>query len=370
MQQLLDLLRGRAQSPLEDGHASALLDIAEQEDILPWTAERFRVLNVQVSPGRKQRLDAIRRDAAISTLVWTHTLKATLSGFRLADLPVISLKGPCYAARLYGDAALRTCFDLDLLVRPSDLARAQDVMSGIGFVRQGYADDYHQRWLRNATIVELHHNLENPHAFRIDMDALWARSRVSQFDGEPIQLLGPSDELLYLCLHALRHRFERLRLILDLALAFRRVPLPSGCLRGWDDLVFDNTVVLGWLIAIHLEPGIPTPHGLRVRPRDRKRLELLADRIWNELMLKRASVLDWRAQHRCFLEVENPGASRTLRRWRHLRILATRQIDLDVVFAERFHLRRNWQVRLLRPVRLLIKAFCQAKISATKSYSP
>ena len=40
-----------------------------------------------------------------------------------------------------------------------------------------------------------------------------------------------------------------------------------------------------------------------------------------------------------------------------LRILLTRLIDEDFVFARRFNLNRNWQVRLLRPIRLLVKSF-------------
>ncbi len=356
MQPLLDLLRGQLQDPLDDDQWSALLEVAEREDILPWTAECLRLHNPHSAPGQKQRLDVIRREAHIATLVWTQTLRSTLAAFRQADLPAISLKGPCLAERLYGHSALRPCFDLDLLVRPSDLARARGVLSDIGFEPYGSADDYHSRWLRHATILELHQDLENPHAFLIDMDALWERSHMSLFQGEPIQLLGPSDELLYLCLHAVRHRFERLRLVLDLAFAFRRIPLPPGRVPGWDDPVFNNTLALGSLMAARLDSGIPMPQGLRMRPRDRKRLELLADRIWHELMLQPAPVLDWSSQHRFFLEVENPGARRMLRRWRHLRILATRLIDVDFAFAERLRLHRNWQVRLLRPLRLLIKA--------------
>ncbi len=362
MQLLLDLLGARLQDPLDDRQWSALLDMAEREDVLPWTAERLRLGYTHSTSGQAQRLDSIRRESHIATLVWTQTLKSTLSAFRQADLQVISLKGPCLAERLYGDAALRPCFDLDLLVRPSNFVRAQAVLNDIGFVPLGHADDYHCRWLRHATILELHENLENPRAFKIDMDALWGRSHMSLFQGQPIQLLGPSDELRYLCLHAVRHRFERLRLILDLAFAFRRLSLPPGPVPGWDDPIFDNTVALGSLMAVHLDSGIPLPQGLRLGPRDRKRLEHVASRVWSNLMQEPAPVLDWSAQHRFFLEVENPGRRRVLRRGRHLRILATRLIDVDFAFAERLRLHRNWQVRLLRPLRLLIKAIPSPKM--------
>ncbi len=355
MQSLLDLLRGRLQQPLDDTEFATLLDLAEQEDILPWAADRLHRLNGLCTAEQAQRLNAILRDAEVSTFVWTESLKRILGAFHGADLPMISLKGPSLAERLYGNAALRTRYDLDFLVRESDLARAEQLLKELGFVPHGDADDYHRRWLRQAIIVELHHQLENPHAFRVGMDAVWARARLAEFQGVPIRLLDPADELMYLCLHAVRHRFERLNLLLDLSFAFRVLSLPSVVLSGWEAPVFSNALVLGWLMAAHLDSTIPPLQPTRTGAGNRRRLEALANGLWDERMNEPANLLDWSAQHRFYLEVESPGWGRVQRRWRHSRILLTRVIDADFAFAGRFHLHRNWQVRLLRPVRLLLK---------------
>lgn len=355
MQSLLDLLRGRLLQPLDGAEFATLLELAEQEDTQPWAAERLLRFDGLCSPEQTQRLHAILREAEVSTFVWTESLKRILAAFDRADLPMISLKGPSLAERLYVNAALRTRYDLDFLVREPDLGRAEQILQGMGFVPHGAADDYHRRWLRQAIIVELHHQLENPHAFRVGMDAVWGRARLAQFQGVPIRLLDPADELMYLCLHAVRHRFERLNLLLDLTLAFRILPIPSTVLNGWDAPVFSNAVVLGWLMAAHLNPTIPALQPIGVDSRNRRRLEVLANRLWDERTNAPAELLDWNAQHRFYLEVENPRWSRLVRRWSHLRILLTRLIDADFAFAARFHLHRNWQVRLLRPVRLLLK---------------
>jgi len=103
-----------------------------------------------------------------------------------------------------------------------------------------------------------------------------------------------------------------------------------------------------------IAPEIPIPQAMRASPADCSRLKRLADRLWQELLLAPPKTLDWAAQHRFYLELENPGRSRFLRRWRHRRILLTRLIDADFAFAGRFNLHRNWQVRLLRPIRLLM----------------
>jgi hypothetical protein len=355
MQSLLDLARGSLlQRALDEPEFAALLQAAEEENILLWAADRLRLLDAGFTAGRRQRLEEIHRNAEFAAFAWTQSLKGILAAFHGAGLRVIALKGPCLAERLYGNAALRTCHDLDLLVRGSDLAHAERLLTELGFQPNGLRDDYHRPWSRQALNLELHHNVENPRAFEFDLDAAWSRATPAEFHGAAVYLFAPSDELLYLCLHSVRHRFERLSLILDLALAFRRLT-PASAVPEWSEPVFDNIVALGWMMAVRLDSGTPTPKTMRVSPRDRKRLERLADRLWQELMRAQPPTLDWATQHRFYLEIETPGWDRFARRWRHQRILATRLIDDDFVFAQRFNLHRSWQVWLLRPVRLLLK---------------
>ena len=354
MRSLLELLRGRhPQGRLDDAEWAAVLKVAEEENVLPFAAERLRALDDECTQAHIERLDEIHRKARLSNFVWTESLKSILMAFHHAGLPVIALKGPCLAERLYSDATLRTCYDLDLLVRQSDLARAEQLLIDLGFSPNSHGDDYHRPWSRNALNLELHHNVENPLAFGFDLDTAWARARCAQFHLAPVWLLAPADELLYLCLHAVRHRFDRLSLILDLTLAFRGL---ANELAGLPELPmpgFENVLALGWMMAARLDLKIQEPGWIHLG--DHRRLEELADRLWQEHMVEQSKTLDWAAQHRFYLELEPPGWRRILRRWRHIRILLTRVIDADIAFAERFHLHRSWQVRLLRPIRLLTK---------------
>jgi len=373
MQSLLDLLRGRPQNSLfAEPEFAEVIHAAEEESVQPWVAQRLRVIDGETTPNQRKRLDEIRRHGQLSAFFWTETLKSTLGAFHRAQLSAIALKGPCLAERLYGDASLRPCYDLDLLVRFTDWTRAVQLLTELGFSPNSHADDYHQAWGRKGINLELHHNVENPFAFEFDVEAAWTRAQLARFHDVPVWLLAPADELEYLCLHAVRHRFERLSLMLDLALAFRRLPFRTAGEPNWGSPVFGNILALGAMMAARLNPevdpkvppGIGSEIGLeipgrqstRIPARDRNRLETLADRLWDELMLAPPPALDWAAQHRFYLELETPGWSRFRRRWRHGRILLTRLIDDDFVFAGRFHLHRNWQVRLLRPIRLLMKA--------------
>ena len=356
MESLLELLRGRlSKRTFDDSDFTNLLEVAEQENLLLWAAEKLRRLDAEFTPSQQKRLKEIEREAQLSSFVYTETLKSTLIAFDRAGLPVIALKGPCLAERFYGDAALRTCYDLDLLVRRSDFDRTEQLLTDLGFAPNGRADDYHRPWSRKSINLELHFNVENPHAFDFDIDAAWKRAERSQFHGAPVWLMAPPDELLYLCIHGVRHRFERLCLMLDLALAFRRLPDAANA-PSWGNAVFDHIFELGWIMAARLDPELRAPQAMRISASDRSRMEKLADQLWQELMLAQPATLDWEAQHRFYLEVESPGWNRLHRRWKHRRILLTRLIDDDFDFAGRFHLHRNWQVRLLRPVRLLMKS--------------
>lgn len=357
MEGLLGLLRGEAN--LRDLGAAdwmAVLDLAAEENVLPWTAACLGPLVSASMPEVQKRLQEIDRNARISAFLWTSTLKSTLAEFDGPKIPVISLKGPWLAQRLYGDTSLRSCVDLDLLVRRDDVAGAEEVLSKIGFVAAGWRDDYQRPWRREGLTVELHHDVENPLAFDFDVEAAWDRAQRAQFEGVPAWLLAPTDELLFLCLHGVRHRFERLSHILDLTFAFQQFPPPAGKQERRSVPGSDNILALGWMMAARLDPPVVSLNDGYDRIPNRQRLEELADHVWQERLQRPAPVLDWRAKHRFYLAVETSGGKRLLARVRHLRILLTRLIDADFAFAARFHLRRRWQVWLLRPVRILVRS--------------
>lgn len=331
----------------------ALLQAASEENVLPLVAHCLLASHIDLTQQLLDQLTDIQRKAHFSAFVFTETLKNVLAAFHRAQLPVIPLKGPALAERLYGDPALRAYGDLDLLVRSCDLAQAEALLTGLGFHPGSEADGYHRLWLRNSVHLELHHNVDHPLAFDYDIHRAWRSAIQSQFAGIPIQILAPADELVYLCLHAVRHRFDRLCLLVDLGLAFRSLPLPQPTQSM--PAVLRNTLALGWLMAAKLDPDLPAIDPALAAPTEWSRLGGLADQLWQEHLSAPAEKLDWSAQHRFLLEVESPGRHRLIRRWRLLRILATRVIDADLEFAARFHLHRRWQAYLLRPIRLLAK---------------
>jgi hypothetical protein len=73
------------------------------------------------------------RSLTIKMLFITGEMLRVTAEFHSAGIPVAVLKGPVIAQIAYGDPALREFTDLDLLVRPSDLARALPVFERLGY---------------------------------------------------------------------------------------------------------------------------------------------------------------------------------------------------------------------------------------------
>jgi hypothetical protein len=343
MQGLLAILRDDAAA---HDDLDAALTLAEEEHVLPWTLARLKAQAATLPPEVAQCVAEAERSAAIAAFYWSSELKGLLRAFAEAAIAVIGLKGPCLAERIYGGAGLRSSRDLDLLVRAVDVARANALLEQQGFTPVAHPDDYHQPWRRGSTVVELHRNVENPLAFDFDIEGAWARAEASAFQGLPILRLAAADELLFLCLHGVRHRFDRMSLVLDLTLAFAHLdgtqPRPANA--DWAKLLY-----LGRTMARRLDAQIAP------MPETDTHLDALADRLWERLTTQPAEPMDWAAAHAFYLEIERPGAARMRRRIRHWRILATRVIEPDYVFAARLGLRRRWQAALLRPLRLLLR---------------
>jgi hypothetical protein len=134
--------------------------------------------------------------------------------------PVIPLKGPQLAVRLYGDPGARQVADLDFLMGPEHLPAADRVLAQRGFSRetapiarlQRCRDICYSRPLKGAgeLCVDLHLRLR-PYGRG---DVLVARLWQEGMTGENL--------LLYLCLNLMVHRWARLQPLLDIVALLRR----------------------------------------------------------------------------------------------------------------------------------------------------
>ena len=216
---LISCLRGQPFTVLQDLGWQVLLELAEAHGVLLLLDQAFRERHVQTpdffATAVRKHLDVVARFAA--------ELEELLMQLAKEGIEVLPLKGPVLAEALYGNVTMRSCDDLDLLVRREDFPRAGQLLLDLGFAARTAGDDYHRKFLREGVLVELHYGVASPRSFPFDLDGVWDRARSEQFRDQPMRVMSDGDLVLFLCLHGLKHGFSRLIWISDLARALESV---------------------------------------------------------------------------------------------------------------------------------------------------
>jgi len=210
-----------------------LLALADAHGVSPLVARNLESLGWPcVPPSAREALEARRRINAARALRLGRALARALDELGAAAVPVIPLKGPALAEALFGDAALREFSDVDILVPRASVARACAALAAAGYARDAREEPVapgEVDWLLEGNIeygfispdppgclVELHWDIAwrwcpGPDA----LADLWADARPRAFRGREAQAVGPEWDLLYLAVHAARHRWGRLKWLVD-----------------------------------------------------------------------------------------------------------------------------------------------------------
>jgi len=174
----------------------------------------------------RRHLDRRRDDGTRRALALTRALLDGLDAFARAGIPVLALKGPALAQRLHGDVGVRDYDDLDLLVRPRDVAGARATLAELGYVQQDQLPVHWERDVarrlyvllyrhpRTQVEIDLHWRWD-PHVR--DGEDVWSGARRIACGGREIPTPGDEALLVYLCVHGARHAWSRLAWIRDVA---------------------------------------------------------------------------------------------------------------------------------------------------------
>jgi hypothetical protein len=187
-----------------DGLAHRALAPLSPEDVDPWLRAALR--------RRAQRLGA-------ATLAQGLALAEILDTMHRAGLAVTVMRGLRSAELIYADSACRPFEDHDLLLAPEDAAAAGALLRRLGFEEP--APGLHRR---GGVIVDLHSDpfgaARRPSRaalLRLPVWALFERARPGWVAGSPALVLSLEDELLLLAVHVVKHSFDRLIRVADLA---------------------------------------------------------------------------------------------------------------------------------------------------------
>ena len=180
-------------------------------------------------------LRSIYRTEAQNGLLLFNGLGKVLKALDEAKIPVIVLKGACLAEAVYGNIALRSMSDVDLLVKKDDLEKTVQVLKCCG-----YAGSYDFQVEKEIAVSVNHHlpPLVGPDKLQLEIHwtlfdytyfeardqdeeqvvETWQRAQPAAIESAPCLMLAPEDLFLHLCIHLSRqHVFNmRMRHLLDL----------------------------------------------------------------------------------------------------------------------------------------------------------
>lgn len=207
---------------------SQLLVLAEEHGVLGHLAKALSELDENLVPADiRQTLLECHRAQVFSTLRMTAELFRLLNLFAANDISAIVVKGPVLAMQTYGDPAMRSYGDLDLLVRQRDIRRATESLQSRGYQPTVSLDaidagkipgQYFFSKPEANLVVELHNDLTLRYFPRsLPLEKLFARRVLVRLDGHAAPALAVEDELVYICVHGATHLWERLCWIADVA---------------------------------------------------------------------------------------------------------------------------------------------------------
>jgi len=180
--------------------------------LLPLVYDALR--KSEISDDWARRLERAYRRTWYDNTLRFHAAAAVLRALHDAGIKTMLLKGPALTLRYYRNAGLRPMDDFDILVPTHHGAAALDVLKGLGwtpiFESVGVAEDEalavgHAYPFRNGggQTVDLHWHVFYQRISSTADAEFWAAARPMSFSGVPTRSLGPEDQLLHVCVHAM-----------------------------------------------------------------------------------------------------------------------------------------------------------------------
>lgn len=225
-----------AQAPvdLHPSKATAFLELVHREGLAPVVLSvhsRSQPAIAELSPFVLAGLKEQKQAQQLDSLLLSSALVRALRALERAGVAAIPFKGPTLAYTYYGDISLRSYGDVDILVPRERILHAKQVLLQMGYEPEHdltEADEQHYLDQRLAyafhhpetlVCIELHWSVLPVHnGSTLPSELLWQRHHRVAFQEEQVRAMDPALFVVYLCAHAAKHRWAKLKWLIDLAL--------------------------------------------------------------------------------------------------------------------------------------------------------
>jgi hypothetical protein len=197
----------------------AIVFHARLHSVAPLVHLHLKQLDGGLVPERaRSELLALAHRAAYQNRIFARENASLVADFDAADVPVIVPKGISVGELVYGDLDLRPLIDLLFLVAPHRLAAGGGVMLSRGYMAMRVRPPHAayqwlcpQRWFRREdasrmfVLLKAHLVDTPPRRHRFTPERLWPEARLASTAGQRYLTLGPTDQVLYLCIQGDSH---------------------------------------------------------------------------------------------------------------------------------------------------------------------
>lgn len=188
------------------------------------------LLRTEVLPvAMHAALNAERGAHVIGALHRSRELVRIARALDAAGIRHVFIKGIALSIQLYGDPVARGGRDIDVLVERERTRDAEAILRDLGYVPPTHASPVRpdentppkeSGWVHGESriLAELHDRLcENPALLPWGFEALWAEREMVTIAGTAVPTMAQRRLPIYLAVHGIRHGWQRLMWLTDLA---------------------------------------------------------------------------------------------------------------------------------------------------------
>lgn len=266
-----------------------LIELAGFHGIVPLVAHNLvsSDFSTQVPQLYLEKLKQSYNHTVYINLTISHELSTVLSVFNQHGIPSIPLKGTVLAEVLYGNFALRSIADTDILVHAADMPLARSLLAQLGYQQSvpeeprqhPFHDEPYVKQRNVPVFLELHWALDDSRLAAIPEEDIWGRVQPLQLHGVSTLMLSPEDNLLFLANHLSKNDFNLLKLLGDIAQLLKKY---EGQL-DWDHIVKSAH---SWEIEVPVYRALRQARDLLGAPVPVSRVKALRPGVWHYWLIE------------------------------------------------------------------------------------
>ena len=215
----LQKIRGYMSTVIDTNH---LIDLAVREGLAGFLYKSLLKAGLleTLNPHHKQKLYESYYITIRHNLKLIHALIEILKPLVQKQIQVILMQGISLLQQVYRDIGLRPMTDIDLWALPTHYSDLVDCLVNQGFKCHPL---YPHTFKKGEVVLDIHTHILGGDRIKsrdvlinIGQEEIFKEARPINVENSTALCLNPSDQFLYLSLHALKHNLERLIWLVDL----------------------------------------------------------------------------------------------------------------------------------------------------------